>query len=103
MEEGGFTLVTGEEENTHRSRGTDGVTSVPGVKQDEAKEYSKKNEKLYSLLDGEDIGNSDNKMFYKFQIKELRKSRGSQLQKDFQEDKKRLAKLLRKKAEDNNK
>ena len=39
MEEGGFVMVVPEKEGAKKGRGTDGVNTVQGISQEEAKEY----------------------------------------------------------------
>ena len=107
MEEGGFTMVVAENEQGTKGRGTDGVNTVQGVSQEEAKEYF---EKQMIKMNGE--GNADdegikyltnkekNAMvkndFYKFQLKDVKKQKLEELRKGFEEDRKRLSKLLQK-------
>lgn len=106
MEDGGFIMVVPETLSGKKGRGTDGVSTVQGISQEEAQEYLKK--KGNKLLDEEVepgvkyTSNKEKKAqmqndFYKFQIKEVKKQQLEELRKGFEEDRRRLAKLLIKK------
>jgi len=109
MEEGGFIMVVPEAGGSgSKGRGTDGVSTVQGVSQEEALEYLK--HKGNKLLDEEVepgvkyTSNKEKKAqlandFYKFQIKEVKKQQLEELRKGFEEDRRRLAKMLAKKQE----
>lgn len=109
MEEGGFIMVLPETQHgSGKGRGTDGVNTVQGVSQEEAKEYlDKQRRKLEGKGEDEDdegVKYTSNKVkrslmtndFYKFQIKEVKKQQLDELRKGFEEDRRRLAKLLEK-------
>ena len=103
MEEGGFIMVE-QEGTSKKSRGTDGVNTVQGVNPEVAKEYL---EKQTQKLSGEGQKYTSNKEkrallnndFYKFQVKEVKKQQIEDLRKGFEEDRRRLAKMLEKKQE----
>jgi hypothetical protein len=106
MEEGGFIMVLPETAGSKKGRGTDGVNTVQGISQEEAAEYVRT--KGNKLLDEEVepgvkyTSNKEKKAmlsndFYKFQIKEVKKQQLEDLRKGFEEDRRRLAKMLIKK------
>lgn len=106
MEDGGFIMVLPETQGSKKGRGTDGVNTVQGISQEEAEEYVKN--KGNKLLDeevepGVKYTTSKQKKamlandFYKFQIKEVKKQQLEDLRKGFEEDRRRLAKMLQKK------
>lgn len=82
MQEGGFIMVMPEQAGAKTGRGTDGVSTVQGVSQEEALEYLK--QKGNKLLDEEitdkvkytsnkEKNAAINNDFYKFQIKDVKK------------------------------
>jgi hypothetical protein len=108
MEDGGFIMVVPETAGSKKGRGTDGVNTVQGISQEEAKEYLKaKGNKLLDekVEQGSKYISSKEKNaqvandFYKFQIKETKKTELEELRKGFEEDRRRLAKMLLKKQE----
>ena len=107
MEEGGFTMVVPESENAKRGKGSDGVNTVQGVSQEEAKEYYDKQISKMNNENDEELKYTSNKNkrammstdFYKFQIKEVKKQKLEELRKGFEEDRKRLAKLMSKRQD----
>ena len=108
MEEGGFIMVLPETQGAKTGRGTDGVSTVQGVTQEEALEYLKqKGSKLHDEEITDKVKYTSNKEknaalnndFYKFQIKDDRKQQQEDLRKGFEEDRRRLAKMLLKKQE----
>lgn len=113
MEDGGFTIVTAEDETNHgkKSKGSDGVNTVQGIKPEEAREYylaqQKRRNKRSGDMEVEDEGmeyTSNKKKkdvlqndFYKFQVKDYKKEKLEELRKGFEEDRRRLAKMMLKK------
>ena len=115
MQDGGFTIVTAEDETNHgkKSKGSDGVNTVQGIKPEEAREYYLAQQKRRNKRSGnsEEVEEQDgmeytsNKKkkdimqndFYKFQVKDYKKEKLEELRKGFEEDRRRLAKMMLKK------
>lgn len=134
MEEGGFTIVTAAalNENSHgiKGKGSDGISTVQGITQEEAQAiYKKQMHKLNmndednddDQIEGNEMGEDDEDQgndsdsgdmkrmkytttskkkkallndFYKFQLKDYKKEKLEELRKGFEEDRRRLAKVL---------
>ena len=101
-------MVLPETSGSKKGRGTDGVNTVQGISPEEAQEYLKaKGNKLLDeeVEQGVKYTTSKEKKamvsndFYKFQIKEVKKQQLEELRKGFEEDRRRLAKMLVKKQE----
>ncbi|CDW80894.1 UNKNOWN [Stylonychia lemnae] len=132
MQDGGFTMVTAAalNENSHgvKGKGSDGISTVLGITQEEAKEiYDQQMRKLNHLdddqqgdneqqanEDDEDMGDGTGGMkytttkkrkaammndFYKFQLKDYKKQKLEELRISFDEDRRRLAKMMSKQKE----
>lgn len=98
-------MVEEETEGAKRGKATDGVNTVQGVTQAEAENYYKyqqmKQEGVITATDKQNFGvGGKNKRqqlksdFYKFQFKEDKKSKLEELRTGFEDDKRRLAKML---------
>lgn len=100
-------MVQPEVKGAKKGRGTDGVSTVQGISQEEAQEYLNKQRRKLEGGDEEGVKYTSNKEknalisndFYKFQVKEARKQQLDDLRKGFEEDRRRLAKMLEKKQE----
>lgn len=101
-------MVLPETLGSKKGRGTDGVSTVQGVSQEEALEYLKqKGSKLHDeeisdkvkYTSNKEKKDALNKDFYKFQIKDVKKQQLEDLRQGFEEDRRRLAKMLLKKQE----
>lgn len=103
MEEGGFTMVMADQEGGDRGKGSDGIATMKGISSVKAEEYFNKKRMAKEEIDEPDqIKYESNKKkkekfkndFYKFQIKEVKKQALEDLRKGFEEDRRRLAKMM---------
>jgi hypothetical protein len=105
MEEGGFTIVQEETEGTKRGKATDGNTNtVQVVSREEAEDYYKMQQMKMdgTVTEGDKLNFANGKKknqqlktdFYKFQFKEDKQSKLEELRSGFEDDKRRLAKMM---------
>eukprot|EP00347_Sterkiella_histriomuscorum_P020550 403337379 len=138
MQDGGFTMVTAAalNENTHgiKGKGSDGISTVLGISQEDAVEIYKQQMRKMNMLDeeednqdhikgnesdasgdGDDSDSGDMRRlkytttskkkkalmndFYKFQVKDYKKQKLEEIREGFENDKRRLQKMMQKEQE----